>query len=91
MDVRHNSQASRYELWDDDTLIGIADYSASGDTVVFPHTEISRERRGHGLGAVLVRAALDEVRSQGKRIVPRCWYVADFIDANPEYRDLLAA
>ena len=25
------------------------------------------------------------------RVVPRCWYVAEFIDANPEYRDLLAA
>ena len=91
MDVRHNPEASRYELWDDSTLVGIADYSVSGDAVVFPHTEINRDRRGQGLGAILVRAALDDVRTTGRRVVPRCWYVADFIDDNPQYRDLLAA
>ena len=91
MEVRHNPKASRYELWDGDVMVGIADYTESGNTVVFPHTEINHDRRGQGLGAVLVRGALDDVRATGRRIVPRCWYVAEFIDDNPEYRDLLAA
>ena len=64
-----------------------------GDTVVFPHTEISTALRGQGLGAVLVRSALDDVRASGsgRRVVASCWFVAQFIDENPEYRDLLAA
>jgi predicted GNAT family acetyltransferase len=91
VEVRHNTKASRYELWDGDAMVGIADYRLSGDTVVFPHTEIVWQRRGEGLGATLVRGALDDVRSLGKRVVAQCWYVAEFIDDNPEYRDLTAA
>ena len=91
MDVRRNTAASRYELWDGEQLAGIADYHEVGDRVVFPHTEITRQRRGKGLGAVLVREALDDVRAAGKRVVPQCWYVAEFIGDNPEYRDLIAA
>jgi predicted GNAT family acetyltransferase len=89
--VVHNAEQSRYELLDDDQLVGIADYRVAGDTIVFPHTEIVRERRGHGLGAVLVQGALDDVRGSGRRVVPHCWYVAEFIDEHPEYADLTAA
>lgn len=90
--VQHNAEQSRYELLLDGRLAGIADYRAGdGDVVVFPHTEIVPELRGAGLGAVLVRAALDHVRDTGRRVIPTCWYVAEFIDANPEYRDLLTA
>ena len=91
-EVRHAPEAHRYELWEDDSMVGIADYRPGADgTVVFPHTEISPARRGEGLGEVLVRGALDDVRTRGERIVPACWFVADFVQANPEYQDLLAA
>jgi len=45
--------------------------------------------QGQGLGAVLVRAALDDVRQRGARIVPSCWYVAEFIAEHPEDADLV--
>jgi predicted GNAT family acetyltransferase len=89
--VRKNADGRRYELYLDDELVGVADYSLRGDTVVFPHTEINAPLRGRGLGAVLVRAALDDVRAAGLTVVPQCWFVAQFIDDNPEYADLLAA
>jgi predicted GNAT family acetyltransferase len=90
-EVRNNSERSRYELFVDGQLVGIADYRVTGETVVLPHTEIAPDRRGQGLGAVLVQAVLDDVRSSGRAVVPTCWYVAEFIDDHPEYRDLLAA
>ena len=40
--------------------------------------------------AQLVRYALDDVRRSGRPVVATCWYVADFIDEHPEYRDLVA-
>ena len=89
--VRNTSDDSRYELVVDGTVAGIADYSIVGDRVVMPHTEIARSRRGQGLGAVLVRGALEDVRSSGRTVVPHCWYVAQFIDENPEFGDLLAS
>jgi predicted GNAT family acetyltransferase len=90
-DVRNNPGRSRYELFVDGELAGIADYHVAGDRVIFPHTEIAGHRRGQGLGAVLVAAALEDVRAGGRTVVPHCWYVAQFIGDHPEYRDLLAA
>ena len=90
-EVRNNVERSRYELVLDSVVVGVADYRDHGDVMVFPHTEIKSSLRGRGFGARLVRGALDDARAKGRHIVPRCWYVAQFVDENPEYRDLLVA
>jgi predicted GNAT family acetyltransferase len=89
-EVRNNPDRQRYELFVDGALAGIADYERTEDEVVFPHTEISGAMRGRGLGAVLVQGALDDVRGSGVRVVPACWYVAQFIDEHPDYGALVA-
>ena len=89
-DVIRNDDRSRYELVVDGHLVGIADYVVDDGRVVVPHTEIAGRLRGQGLGAVLVRGVLDDIRSRGRSVVPQCWYVADFIDEHPEYADLIA-
>ena len=87
MKVRRNEKAQRYELVDDDTVIGVADYRDEGDTVVFPHTEITPRLQGRGFGERLVRAALDDVRARGAKVRAVCWFVQDFLRDNPEYAD----
>ena len=89
-DVRHNPDASRYEIVRDGRVVGIAEYADRGDVMLFHHTEIDRPLRGDGLGAQLVQGALDDVRAHGRRIIPTCWYVAQFVDEHPDYGDLLA-
>jgi predicted GNAT family acetyltransferase len=89
-EVRNNEERARYELLVDGELVGVADYSIVGDRVVIPHTEIDARRRGHGLGAVLVQGALEDVRASGRTVVPRCWYVAQYIDEHPEFAGLVA-
>jgi len=89
-EVRHNVEESRYEILLDGRVVGIAEYVDRGEVLVFHHTEIDAPLRGDGLGAQLVQAALDDVRAQGRRIVPTCWYVAEFLDQHPDYGDLVA-
>ena len=89
--VRRNESQGRYELVIDDAVVGVADYRVVGDTVVMPHTEITPVARGQGLGAELVRAALDDIRGTGRTVDAQCWYVADFLDAHDEYADLRPA
>jgi predicted GNAT family acetyltransferase len=88
--VRNNAEKSRYEIWVDDRLAGVAEYRRRGDRVVFPHTHIETALRNQGLGAELVRRALDDVRAAGDNVAARCWFVAQFIDEHPQYTDLLA-
>ena len=91
VEVTDNPARSRYELHIDGELVGVADYRLENGVVVIPHTEIQRDRRGQGWGAVLVRGMLDDVRAQRRTVVARCWFVADFIEQNSSYADLLAA
>ena len=90
MQVTDNVAASRYELEVDGDLVGIASYRLVDGAAVIHHTEISPRRQGNGLGAVLVGAALDDLRTRGLGVVPRCWYVGQFIDENPAYADMVA-
>ena len=90
-EVRKVPERSRYELVIDGRVLGIADYRVQDGVVVLPHTVIDPSRRGQGLGAVLVKAALDDIRHAGRTVVPTCWYVGQYIDEHPEERDLLAA
>jgi predicted GNAT family acetyltransferase len=87
-EMRNNREQCRYELVIDGEVVGLAEYRVVGDVVVFPHTEIERSRRGNGLGAELVKYALDDVRAGNRRVRPQCWYVAEFIAEHPEYADL---
>ena len=85
MTVRHNEMAHRYEL---DTPHGraIAAYRDQGDSRIFTHTEVPPQDEGNGLGAQLVREALDDTRAHGLKIVPACSFVEDFVRRHPEYR-----
>jgi predicted GNAT family acetyltransferase len=87
--VTKNEAAGRYELAIDGVVVGIADYRERDGVVVLPHTEIDGSRRGEGLGAILVQGVLDDIRPSGRKVVPACWYVAQFIDEHPAYAELL--
>jgi uncharacterized protein len=89
--VTRNEERGRYELVDDERVIGIADFElVDGATMVLPHTEIDSRRRGQGLGAILVKGVLDDARSRNLSVVPACWYVREYLDLHPEDADLLS-
>ena len=84
-DVRHNRAESRYELQTEHGL-AIAVYRQQGDALVFVHTEVPKADEGQGIGSQLIKAALDDARQRGFRIVPACSFVVDFVRRHPQYR-----
>ncbi|MGU3581972.1 GNAT family N-acetyltransferase [Rhodococcus sp. C26F] len=87
--VVHNAEKQRYEVRDEDAVVGYTQYHPDDDgRLVFDHTEIDKGYSGQGLGGKLVGFALDDVRELGKRIVAICSYVDNFIEKHPDYRDL---
>jgi uncharacterized protein len=84
-----NVAASRFEVLADGEVVGVCDYVLSASEVVLPHTMTFPSMRGNGLASRLVRFALDDLAQRNLRVVPTCWFVAEFIAANPEYRRLL--
>lgn len=84
MKITNNSDQSRYEIFIEGELAGFADYTISGDTVTFPHTEIFPKFGGRGLGSSLVEFALNDVTSLGKFVAPVCPFVSKVIAKNPD-------
>jgi uncharacterized protein len=83
-EVRHNPALSRYEL-DTEHGVAIAVYTKRGDRLIFTHTEVPPASEGRGIGSRLIRAALDDARHRGFKIVPACSFVAAFVARHPEY------
>jgi predicted GNAT family acetyltransferase len=60
-------------------------------TVDFRSTFTAPALRGRGIGARLVEHALQWADEQGYRVVPSCWFVAEFVERQPQWQRLLAS
>ena len=90
IEVVDNPDEHRYEARDaDGAVLGFSAYRRSGETVVFTHTEVDDDQEGKGVGSVLVRGALDDVRRAGRKIRPLCPFVKAYVDRHEEYADLV--
>jgi len=88
--LNHNMERQRYELLVDGKVAGFAEYTPRGDVVCLTHTEIDAGHEGMGFGSQLATLTLDRLREDGRRVVPRCAFIAGYIERHPEYRELLA-
>ncbi len=71
-------------------LVGILDYSVLGGSISLTRAFTVPAHRGKGYAADLVAYAVDDIeRTSDRRIVPMCWYVADWFEAHPERAGLL--
>ncbi len=86
--VRDNPSRNRFEL---QTAAGlaIANYRRDDLTITITHTEVPRAVEGRGVGSALVKGMLDEVRREGRKVVPLCSFVRAYINRHPDYHDLV--
>ena len=86
--VRDNPARNRFELQTEAGL-ALANYRRDDMTITITHTEVPRAVEGRGIGSKLVKGMLDRIRQEGRKVVPRCSFVAAYIGRHPEYRDLV--
>ena len=88
--VTDNPGESRFELHLDGELVGYAEYLPAGESVIIAHTEVDSSHEGEGLGGVLVRGALERIRSDGRTVIPTCPFAAGYIGRHPELVEFVA-
>jgi hypothetical protein len=87
-EVRDNKAQSRFEL-DAQGEIAFASYRRHNGRVIITHTETPKPLRGRGIASNLVKGALQLIRADGLKVVAGCGFVADYLEAHPEYADLV--
>jgi uncharacterized protein len=90
MDVTVSRADDRFEAWLGGQKVGFMQFRDENRLIVITHAEVSPEFEGRGVGGALVRAALDELRAEGRRVLPLCPFVKAWIERHPgEYDDLV--
>ena len=89
--VRDNPAKSRYEVHVGDTVAFLTYRDSASGARLLLHTEVPPALEGHGVGTRLVKGALDDAKSAGRHVVPKCPFVAEFIARHPEYQSLVVS
>jgi predicted GNAT family acetyltransferase len=80
----------RYTLRIDGELACVVDYTINNNSISMTRTFTRPDLRGKGYAAELVTHAVDDVEKNTTcRVVPMCWYVAEWFDRHPEREGLL--
>ena len=87
--ISNQGDRQRYEIAVAGELAGFVDYRAQGESVALVHTEVLPQFEGRGLAGRLAEFALEDVRRQGATVVPRCSYIAKYIQGHPGMQDLV--
>ncbi|MBA3319296.1 MAG: N-acetyltransferase [Gemmatimonadales bacterium] len=90
MSIEHDRDAHRFTSVAPSGTAILAYAPAGAGVVELYSTYVPHAERGKGLAGRLVEAAVEYARSEGLRIIPSCWYVAQWIEQHPEHRDLLS-
>ncbi|WP_309065958.1 GNAT family N-acetyltransferase [Microbacterium sp.] len=86
-----DKDASRYTLTRDGVLLSVLDYRDDGRTIAMTRAFTIPAFRGHGYAGLVVEGAVADIEARGdRRVIPVCWYVADWFDRHPDKQRLLA-
>ena len=87
--LRNNKSKSRFELEIDDH-IAYVDYTMPTETsIALLHTEVPKELGGRGVGSIMAKAVLENIRAHGLKVEPRCEFLAGYIKKHPEFGSLV--
>ena len=90
-EITHEPDAHRYVLRIDGDIVAVVDYALNGNQISFHHTVTNPQFRNKGYAAEVVEFAIDDVEKNSTyRVIPMCWYVADWFEAHREREGLLS-
>jgi len=88
-ELTDNTDRQRFEMAVDGSVAFVT-YRLHGDTLTLLHTEVPQALGGSGIGSALAQNVLDEARRRGLHVIPRCEFLAGYIQRHPAYADLVA-
>ncbi|WP_313277672.1 GNAT family N-acetyltransferase [Timonella senegalensis] len=94
-DIVQDQDGHRFNaVTDDGKIVGHLEYEVIGQglfnkIMAIPSVVTKPEFRGHGIASELATEAFSWARKIGATVDPICPFIADYIENNPVYQDLL--
>ena len=88
-EVHEEPERSRFTARVEGRLAGVVAYELAEGVITFTHTVVGDDFEGQGVGSTLARTALDAARERGLQVVPRCPFIAGWIEHHPDYAALV--
>lgn len=70
--------------------VAYLEYFFEGNKIFLTHTESPQPIRGKGYAKELVKRSLEYAKRHNYIVVPACSYVADYVNNNPGWSDILS-
>ncbi len=87
----HEPDASRYAMYEGTQLLGVVDYAENDSEIALTRSFTLPPFRGKGYAAELMEfVASDLADNSSLRVVPSCWYAAQWFERNPDRAGLLS-
>ena len=88
----NDTGARCYRLLVNNEEVGYSEYDpVAPSSILIKHTEVLQAYEGKGFGSHLVRSMLEDIRGQGKTVIPICPYAMNYIRKHREYLDVVRA
>ena len=85
-----NTEAHRYEARLDGQVVGFVEYRDLRDgRRAMMHTEVDPSMEGRGVGSLLAKSALEDVRARGARAIVACPFISAWLRRHHEFDDLV--
>ncbi len=86
----HEPDARRYAMDFGTQLVCILDYRIHNNAISLTRTYTQPAQRGNGYAGQLVEYAVNDIETTTTyRILPMCWYVAEWFEAHPDRTGVL--
>ena len=89
MEAVNNKRLSRFEIALPDGEFATLEYRWLKGSMVLMHTLVPPSGRNKGVGAAIVKYALEYVRANGLTVIVYCPFVTKYMQQHPEYNDLV--
>lgn len=89
-EIEHDEARQRFTLDREGQASYLSYRRLDSGTVDFVSTYTPPALRGRGLAARIVEHALGWAEAEGLKVVPTCWFVAEYVERDPAWKRILA-